>query len=409
MQALILAGGMGTRLRSILPDLPKPLAPIGTKPFLLYILEQLKKYGIKEVIISVCYKADRIREVIGDGADIGLHVQYAIEEKPLGTGGALWNALPLFQEDSILVINGDTYFDINYQILKKYHGLWKAELTLALKYRENISRYGIVCLSRPSPHAEDNNHSPEWGGLYRVTLFHERPQADEVFGYINGGVYLINKDVVECLPRAPLSAERDIIPNLITHGVVYGLPMGGRFIDIGIPEDYRFAGENMQVWVRNTKYISLFLDRDGVINEDIGYLCRSKDVRFIPLTIEKIRLANRLGWKVCVVSNQAGVARGYYQEEDIRLLHQWMSETLEKLDAHIDRFYYCPHHSQGSIAAYKKSCLCRKPEPGLFLKAAEELDLILEKSVMVGDQPTDLIRLPYLTSRHINDIDDIIK
>ena len=382
MQAVVLAGGRGARLSEAVPDRPKSLAPIGDRPFLLYLLEHLKSYGVDEAILAVGYRAEQIEEAFGDGSGLGISLRYARETSPLGTGGALRNALPLIRDDDLLVVNGDTFFDLNYGTLKKFHRAWGAWATVALKYRPAVSRYGLT----------------ELGPDYRVAAFREKP-GDDGGGYVNGGVYLLRRQMLETFPEGYRSLEREILPQWVRRGTVFGLPFGGKFIDIGVPEDYRLACDKLPGWVESPKYRGLFLDRDGVIIEDSGYVYRKEDVRFNERVVRVIRSANRLGWKVIVVTNQAGVARGLYSEDDVRRLHQWLGEALKKKDAHIEAFYYCPHHPEGTVNGYRKACLCRKPSPGMVLTAADEIGIELEKSRMIGDKGTDLIRLPYLKSR----------
>lgn len=133
-----------------------------------------------------------------------------------------------------------------------------------------------------------------------------------------------------------------------------------------------------------------FLDRDGVVNADIGYLWRHEDVVWIPGAIETIRTFNACGWPVVVVTNQSGVARGYYGEEDVRSLHQWMNSELEKLGAHIDAFYFCPHHPKGSVDRYAIECECRKPQPGMILQAIADWRADPATSFLIGDKPSDV-------------------
>lgn len=416
MQALILAGGLGTRLREVVGDRPKVLAPVGGRPFLVYLLDQLRRYGIIDIILSVGYQAERVMEVVGDGSGLGVQVRYAREESLLGTGGALRNALSLMEGDDILVLNGDSYFDLNFDLLTQYHRLWDAGVTIALKYRSEMSRYGMVELASSqaltlisrSREALTPDPSPKGRGeqsvdvrskkFYRVAGFREKPEAVMVDGYINGGAYLIRRERIAGIPEGISSLEKEILSGWVDRGDVYGLPWGGRFIDIGVPEDYRRACAELEGWVKKPKVGALFLDRDGVINEDLGYVWRKEEVRLICRTIEMIRQANLDGVKAIVLTNQAGVARGYYSEEDVRALHEWLGEELAKRDARVDGWIYCPHHPEGTVAEYRRSCLCRKPLPGMVLQAAEAWGIAVERSRMVGDKESDRIRLPYLES-----------
>ncbi|MBP2637475.1 MAG: histidinol phosphatase related enzyme [Firmicutes bacterium] len=138
------------------------------------------------------------------------------------------------------------------------------------------------------------------------------------------------------------------------------------------------------------KQAAAFLDRDGTINVDKGYFYRSQDFEFEPGSIEAIRLLNKAGYRVFVISNQAGIALGHFNEEQVDELHNWLTEELKQYDAHIDAFYYCPHHPKLGIGHYKTSCECRKPSPGLLLKAADEWGIDIEQSYMIGDHNSDV-------------------
>lgn len=135
---------------------------------------------------------------------------------------------------------------------------------------------------------------------------------------------------------------------------------------------------------------AVFFDRDGVLNHDIGYLYRKEDFQWIDGAIQAIKYFNDHGYWVFVITNQSGVARDFYCETDVRTLHTWMNQELEKHNAHIDDFYYCPHHTEGKIEQYRAECTCRKPKPGMILRAIDEWPIKLDKSFIVGDRKSDL-------------------
>lgn len=135
---------------------------------------------------------------------------------------------------------------------------------------------------------------------------------------------------------------------------------------------------------------AIFFDRDGVLNVDVGYLCKIEDFKWIDGAIETIKYFNDKGYYVFVITNQSGVARGYYREDDIHKLHQWMNEDLYKYSAHIDEFFYCPHHIKGVIPEYSFDCECRKPKIGMIKQALEKYDINIEKSLLIGDKDSDI-------------------
>lgn len=221
MQALILAGGAGTRLRPVLADLNKPMAPIRGKPFLEYLLLQLKKHGVDDVTLCVGYKAQLIQSYVGDGERWGLRVSYSYETAFLGTGGALKRAEELILADSFFVMNGDSLFDVDLRALMRYHREMRALATLALARVADTQRYGTVALDESG----------------QVASFVEKGNG-HAEGLINAGVYVFARQTLDVIPSGrAVSLEREVLPNLIERGL-YGLPSNGYFVDIGVPSDY---------------------------------------------------------------------------------------------------------------------------------------------------------------------------
>ncbi len=224
MKVLILAGGLGTRLRETLGALPKPLAPIGNKPFLEYLLKFISHQGFGDVIISLGYGSDAIREYLGDGSSLGLRIKYTIERDLLGTGGAVKLAESLIESDDFFVINGDTYFEVELREMLHFHRAHGAIATIALACKEGTGRYGNIIVDRGN----------------EIAAFIEKTGEGSA-GYINGGTYIFRRDVFDYIPANEVcSLEKEIVPFLVGKGL-YGFPVKGYFIDIGIPEDYEKA------------------------------------------------------------------------------------------------------------------------------------------------------------------------
>lgn len=224
--AIVLAGGLGTRLRQTLPDIPKPMAPVRGRPFLEYLIKYLSASGIKNLILSVGYKKEVIRNYFGSGKH-GCWIGYAEESIPLGTGGAMKHALLRAEEDCCLVFNGDTWFSMDvHEFIRQSQG---KDFTLALRYESCTERFGTVEIEKDG----------------RVRGFTEKKPSGSGGGWINAGCYLVKKDFFfrECPETEVFSVERDMLPALATKGLLYGVPMEGRFIDIGIPKDYERAAE----------------------------------------------------------------------------------------------------------------------------------------------------------------------
>lgn len=221
-EAIILAGGMGTRLQKVVPDVPKPMAPVSGKPFLYHILKWLEKYDIGKVVISAGYKADVIKEYFGDSFNL-MSLAYAVEEKPLGTGGAVTFAAKMISGSVYLIVNGDTWFPIDLDRFWSFHSKSGNSFSIALKRMKDFSRYGTV---------ECNGDT--------ITRFNEKKYCEE--GLINGGIYLADSDFVESRKHQEVfSLEKDLLEKEVASGMIKCHIFKDPFIDIGIPEDYQKA------------------------------------------------------------------------------------------------------------------------------------------------------------------------
>ena len=224
MKTIILAGGLGTRLQGVLGKAPKPMAPIGGIPFLEYLLLRFKAQGFADFILSIGHGGENIRTYFETGSRLGVSIQYTIEKELLGTGGAVKLAEPLIDGEEFLVANGDTYFEVDLNSMFAFHRGTGARVTMALAHREDTARYGRV----------------EFDDKNRILSFAEK-SADGGPGYINGGVYIFDKEVFNCIPDGRVcSLEQEVLPLLIGNGL-NGFSVNGYFIDIGIPEDYAMA------------------------------------------------------------------------------------------------------------------------------------------------------------------------
>lgn len=221
MEAIILAGGFGTRLHQVVSDIPKSMALINGRPFIEYLLNYLRGQGIKKFIFSVGYKKETIETHLGNQFK-NIPVEYAVEEEPLGTGGGIKNAFKIVEGESAFVLNGDSMFRLGLTALSHLHTDANADITLALRFLEDTERYGSVKIS------DDK----------RITGFSEKGSASGP-GYINGGIYLINKSYL-FTPRFPnkFSIEKDCFEKYCQESKFFGFPSKGYFLDIGIPEDF---------------------------------------------------------------------------------------------------------------------------------------------------------------------------
>lgn len=224
MEAVILAGGLGTRLREVVRNKPKAMAPVRGRPFLQYQIEQLKEYGVDEIILCVAYLAHQIKDYFREGRDFGVEIKYATEKRPLGTGGALKNAQKYLKENSFLVLNGDTYVSMDLFGFMRYHGDKRSKGTIALTRVDKPEEYGTVLL-------DDNQ---------RVRKFLEKSKTRESYSIINAGVYLLEPEVLDYIPSGKkISLEKEIFPDLVRRNLpLFGYLTSGYFVDIGTPEGY---------------------------------------------------------------------------------------------------------------------------------------------------------------------------
>jgi D-glycero-alpha-D-manno-heptose 1-phosphate guanylyltransferase len=229
--AIILAGGRGTRLNELIPDVPKAIAPVNGQPFLNYLLQYFISTGIDKFIFALGFGHESIRHYLDEQFPL-LDRQFAIEAEPLGTGGAVRNALPLSTENTVVVINGDTLYKVRLEAIAAFHHMCGAECTIALKPMKSVSRYGEVVLNKD----------------YTVAEFTEKKLLEN--GLINGGVYILNKRLFEQTEwPVVFSFEEDYLATMHATRRIFGYQQDGYFMDIGIPEDFNRAQEEFKLFI----------------------------------------------------------------------------------------------------------------------------------------------------------------
>ncbi len=365
-QAVILAGGLGTRLGSLTQATPKPLLETGGKPFLAYLIKNLARHGVDRIVLSIGYLAEQFEAALGDGSAYGVEIVYVAEPEALGTGGAL-RFVAEHLEDEFLVLNGDTIFGMN-------------TLDLALRISDDIP--AAMALRRVPDTARYGAVEVENG---KVSGFHEKSRSGE--GLISAGVYAMRKAVLDRLPEGKCSLEANLFPTLAAEGKLAAAEYDGFFLDIGLPETLEEAQTAMPAFERKP---ALFLDRDGVLNEDDGYTHRPDQWHWKPGALEAIRWANDHNCYVFVITNQAGIAKGIYSETHFHEFTRWIHEEVRRHGAHIDATYYCPHHPTEGNPPYLLDCDCRKPNPGMLLQAMREWPVRRELSFFIGDKASDV-------------------
>lgn len=379
-QAVILVGGLGTRLRELTATTPKPLLPVAGRPFVDHLIQEVSRYGFRRVTLLAGRFGDQVRAAYDGRVLSGLNLDVVVEPAAMGTGGALAFAAAQGRLDSeFLLINGDSWIDMNLTTVVRHwdsirNGKADVAAQLLLQTVQDAGRYGTVDTS---------------DGL--VTAFHEKsPDSAGRPGRINAGVYVLDRVTVAGMPvdRAT-SLESDVLPALVAERRVAALsaPAGAYFIDIGLPETYRQAGKDL---VRHRTRPALFLDRDGTLNVDKGYTHKEADLVWQLDARAAVKLANDSGYYVFVVTNQAGVARGYFTEGDIAGFHAAMQGSLYEIGAHVDAFEWCPHHVDATVDAYRRDCRRRKPAPGMIEDLVAAWPVELSRSFLIGNSQDDM-------------------
>lgn len=369
-QAVILCGGLGSRLGHLTKDTPKPLLPIDGQPFLQLQIRDISRYGVTRFLLLAAFRSQQIEAFAADlpgllGRDITVDV--AIEPDRAGTAGALYHARDRL-DDRFFLFNGDSLLQADLLDLEAKLASNGAVGALALRPVDALGRYGVVRLEGEQVTAFGASGDPKAPGL------------------INGGVYAFSRALVDRLP-AKGSLEADVLPHLAEDGALRGLVCDGFFLDIGVPEDFARAQTEVPAYFRRP---ALFLDRDGVLNEELGYVGTVDRFRWIAGAREAVRLANASGWYVFIVTNQSGIGRGLYSRDDFIALQAHMDAELRAIGAHIDDLRFCPHHPSEGRGAFLDDCAWRKPHPGMLLDLMRRWPVDRDRSVLIGDKTSDL-------------------
>jgi histidinol-phosphate phosphatase family protein len=388
-QAIILAGGKGTRLQGRLHGLPKPLVDICGKPLLERQVESLKSYGFNQVLILVNHGADQIIQFCDSKDNWNIDIQCLDDGQPLGTAGA---TIQIFTKlaDEFLVVYGDTMFDIDLARFQAFHDEDKSA--------------GATLFLHPNDHPQDSD-LVAMDGQCRITGFYPYPHDPKVYlpNLVNAGMYYFRKDALKSWVggAAALDFGKDIFPALIRQGVLLRGYNSPEYIkDCGTPkrldkvsahyESGLIASSNLRF-----KQNLIFLDRDGTINQSVDQLAKADDFELLPGVAQAIAQINHAGYRAVVVTNQPVLARGECTPEELENIHRKMQTLLGEYGAYLDRIYYCPHHPDsgfaGEVVALKQVCDCRKPAIGMLTLAQKELNADLGASWMIGDSTADVL------------------
>lgn len=384
MQAVILAGGQGTRLKSVTTVIAKPMLPIGDKPLLEHQVALLKSYGITEIFILVNHLKESIQHYFGTGEKHGVSISYYEEELPLGTVGGV-KAIEDKITGDFLLIYGDVMFSMDLSKLRDFHYQKKSDCTLVL---------------HPNDHPYDSD-LVEVDPFSRITAFHAKPHNPDVYyrNLVNAGVYILSQTIFGFLEKdKKADFGKDIFPTLVNRIAMFGYNTSEYLKDMGTPDrlekvsnDYRRG----KIALRNLtqKQKAIFLDRDGVLNEDTHLIKHPDELRLFPEAPDAVKRINDSGYLAIVITNQPVVARNLCTEDELRVIHNKLDTLLGAKHALLDALYYCPHHPDKGYPeenpAYKIDCECRKPKPGMLLQAARDFNIDLSQSFFIGDNPRD--------------------
>lgn len=386
MKTVIMAGGKGTRMASVSRDIPKPMLPMAGKPVLEYEIERLREYGLNDIIITVGHLGSQITEYFGDGSNYGVRIRYYEESRPLGNAGALFHLKDELQNE-FLLLNGDIVFDIDFHSFITYHEKKGGKATIFTHPNGHPYDSGLII-------ADEDMSVKNW-----IAKEDKHPRYYK--NRVNAGIHVVSPEVLNRnIGKETIDLDRDILRPLAGTGELYCYDSPEYVRDMGTPDRYSLICKDYKKGIisaknLNKKQKAIFLDRDGTINEYCGFLTNIDDFRLIDGVAEAIAKINQSEYLAIVVSNQPVIARGEVSEEELRHIHDKMETLLGEKGAYIDGLYYCPHHPDsgfpGERKEYKIQCDCRKPKPGMLIKAAEDFNIDLNASWMIGDSENDML------------------
>lgn len=398
-----MAGGMGTRIQSVASDVPKPMIRVLGKPILEYQIENLKACGLNDITLVIGHLGHVIQEYFGDGSKFGVKISYFVEDHPLGTAGALFK-MPELTED-FLMLCGDVMLDIDFNRFIAFHKEKKAWASLVTHpnghpYDSSLLVTEILPPQVAGGNPVDTHKVMRWMNKEDERLYYKNR--------VNAGIELISPELLQetmrnFVPRHPETADkidldRDVLKNNVVSGRIYAYDTPEYIKDMGTPDRFYAVEDDVRtgrVQARNLKnpQRTVFLDRDGVINREVQFLSNSDDMELIPGAAEAIKLINDRGYLAIVVTNQPVIARGEATWEQLGEINNKLETLLGAEHAYLNDIYVCPHHPdkgfEGERPEYKFDCDCRKPRPGMLLKAAKDWNIELRQSYMIGDSSRD--------------------
>ena len=396
MKTIIMAGGFGTRISQLFPNIPKPLIPIDGIPDLEREVCSLASQGFRDIILTVSYLHEKIEEHFGDGSKWGVNIEYLVENTPLGNAGALFK---LNLKEDFLLLNADAMFDVDFNRFVDFHKEHGGLVTLFTHPNSHPYDSGLLV-------ADKNGAVEQW-------LAKEDSRPEYYRNRVNAGLHVINPKVLELSgidadrvgtvgengKPIKVDLDRQLLKPLAGTGKMFCYDSPEYVKDMGTPERYyavcedykagRVSGKNLQ-----NKQKAVFLDRDGTINKYVGFLRDIDEFELLDGVAGAIKKINASGYLAIVVTNQPVIARGEVSFEELERIHNKMETLLGKEGAYLDGIYFCPHHPhkgyEGERPELKFDCDCRKPKPGMLMNAAQDFNIDLAKSWMIGDGENDI-------------------
>ena len=405
MKVVIMAGGKGTRIASVKSDVPKPMIPIAGKPILEWQIENLKSCGLTDITLVIGHLGHVIKEYFGDGSKFGVNISYFVEDSPLGTAGALFK-MPELTEDFLLLC-GDVIIDVDFYRFIDFHK--KNHAWASLMAHPNGHPYDSSMLVTATDYTDVKDGGQPKDTHQVICWMNKEDERLYYKNRVNAGIEIISPELLKetmnhFVPRHPdnpdkIDLDRDVLKPNIVLGRFYTYDTPEYIKDMGTPDRFYEAEKDIKsgkVHARNlqNKQKAIFLDRDGTINKYVGFLTSPGQFELIEGTAEAIKRINESGYLAIVVTNQPVIARGDCTWEELQTIHDKMETELGKVGAFLDGIFICPHHPdkgfEGERPEYKHECDCRKPAPGLLLKAAKDFNIDLSQSIMIGDSERDI-------------------
>lgn len=393
-----MAGGKGTRISQLFPDIPKPLIEIKDKdgmsrPVLERELISLRDQGFTDILLTVSYMHEKIENYLGDGSSLGINITYFVEEAPLGNAGALFKIRDWLGDEPFLLLNADAVFDVDFRRMADYHSKKGGLVTLFTHPNSHPYDSGIVI-------AGEDGEVIDW-------LAKEDARPEYYKNRVNAGLHVIDPKALDMSgidadkigPDYKVDLDRMILKPLCGTGKMFCYDSPEYVKDMGTPERYEQVSKDFASGVVEAKNLShrqkaVFLDRDGTLNKYVGFLRDINELELIDGVTDAVKEINASGYLAVVVTNQPVIARGEVTVPELNEIHNKLETLLGNEGAYIDGLYYCPHHPdkgfEGEIPELKFECGCRKPKPGMLIKASEALNIDLGSSWMIGDGKNDV-------------------